>query len=83
MSQLLGEFSQPLDGEDALMESRRKFLKVLVSGSAGFWITSRFCPIASAQTRFKNLSTPLVEIPNRWWKPLPNNRLQCFICPFT
>jgi len=63
------------------MPDRRQFLRNLLFGSIGAFAGICDCRYASSQTRRKNSSTPLVEISQLWWKPLPNNRLQCFICP--
>lgn len=63
------------------MSNRREFLRTVILGGFSAWGVIFGCRSASAQTRSKNSSVPLVEIPQRWWKPLTNNKVQCFICP--
>ncbi len=63
------------------MFGRRNFLRTMMLGGIGVWTAIRNCPFTAAQARSKGSNAPLVEIPQRWWKPLQNNRVQCFICP--
>ncbi len=63
------------------MPTRRDFLSTVLGSSLCFWTALSSTDVVAAPN--PKTETPLVEVPSRWWKSLPNGKVQCFLCPFT
>lgn len=57
-------------------KERRDFLCALGKVALGTWMGLLEPGAAWAQAAFRR------EMDRRWWKGLPNGRVQCFLCPF-